>query len=411
VLRFALSFAAVLLACSPATAQHVSPHAREAVQTIRELRAIGLPDPNDLQNGPPPKVPGLLRQLNRELRGLIVDTLNDQSRRGAPREQEITDQLEAAGWEEIPNVEWNAYGEIVDIDFDWKSGYDPAILIVSTQLWTPCGSSDPESAIYVFQGKTRQWELVIAAGANFDPPGTYEETGIQYELSPPDTSGKWFLAIAHVPPSCRDRVAPANLRYKLLRPGSSPDKPITLLEQPDLIDTRFDPPFRLQVEQDWFALTRGKKRKLDGASAVSISRYEVNGQKVSRIHPLALTPEDFLDEWVQLNWEDAARWASDSGRSGLQNWHSKLSGLEFDSTEFNVVQQCPKQESPITKTWLIDLWIDRQLNPSIKEEDLYVQVSQKNGIFFVDGIYKDRPAGCPGNTPSTVLADLKLPSW
>jgi hypothetical protein len=112
-----------------------------------------------------------------------------------------------------------------------------------------------------------------------------------------------------------------------------------------------------------------------------------------------------------LNWEDAARWASDSGRSGLQNWHSKLSGLEFDSTEFNVVQQCPKQESPITKTWLIDLWIDRQLNPSIKEEDLYVQVSQKNGIFFVDGIYKDRPAGCPGNTPSTVLADLKLPSW
>jgi hypothetical protein len=408
VLRLALSFAAVLLACSSVRAQRVSPHAREAVQTIRELRAIGLPSGDDIEKGPPPKVPGLLRQLNRELRALVIDTLNDRSRRGAPREEEITDQLHEAGWDDIPDHKWNAYGEIVDITLDMKLGYEPGILIAATQLWIPCGSSDPDSAIYVFQGRAREWQLVLAADADFDPQGTSQESGIQFELSPPDANGKWFLALAHAPPSCR--LAPANLRYKLLRPGPSPDKPVALLDRHDPIVPKFDPPFEIQAEEDWFALTRDKKRKLDGGWGISIARYEVSGQKVSRIQPLAVTPEDFLDEWVQLNWEDASRWTSDSSQPGLQSWHSKLNSLEFDSTEFKVVQPCPKSESSVNRTWLIDLWIDRQLNPSVQEEDLYLQVSQKNGIFYIDGIYKNRPAGCPGNTPPAVLADLKLPA-
>jgi hypothetical protein len=73
-----------------------------------------------------------------------------------------------AGWEEIPDHKWNAYGEIIRIEFDWKLGYEPDLLIVSLQLWIPCGSSDPDSAVYVFQGKARHWELVLAADADFD---------------------------------------------------------------------------------------------------------------------------------------------------------------------------------------------------------------------------------------------------
>ena len=406
--RLTLSLAAILLASSPARAQHVSPHAREAVQSIRELRAIGLPDPKNLQNGPPPKVPNLLRQLNRELRALVIDTLNDRSRRGVPREEEITAQLRAAGWDDIPDHKWNAYGEIVDITLDWKLGYDPGILIVSTQLWIPCGSSDPDAAIYIFQGRAREWELVLAADADFDSPGASQESGIQFELSPPDANGKWFLAIAHAPPSCR--LDSANLRYKLLRPGRSPDEPVTLLARRDLINRKFDPPFRIRSEEDWFALTRGKQRKLDGESGVTISRYEISGQQVRRIHPLALTPEDFLDEWVQLSWDEAARWSSESNQPDLQRWHSLLNSLEFDSTELKVVQSCPRQEYS-DSAWMIELWIDHQLNPSVEEEELYIQLSRKNGIYYIDGIHKNRPAGCPGNTPLQVLKDWKLPGW
>ena len=166
MLRFAPGVAVLLLSCSQLDAQRVSTHAREAVQTIRELRAIGLPDHADIENGPPPKVPSLLRQLNRQLLALVADTLNDTSRHTIPREEEITAQLRTAGWEEIPDHKWNAYGEIIGINFDWKLGYEPDLLIVAPQLWIPCGSSDPDSAIYVFQGRARRWELVLAADAD-----------------------------------------------------------------------------------------------------------------------------------------------------------------------------------------------------------------------------------------------------
>lgn len=407
-MRLVLIFAAVLLTCFSVGAQHASLHAREAVQTIQELRVIGLPGPHDLRNGLPPMVPGLLRQLNGELKALIIETLNDRARHEVPTEEEIMDQLRAAGWREVPDHKWNAYGEIIGISFDWGSGNQEGILSVSPRLWIPCGN-DPDSSIYIFQGRAREWELVLAADSDFDSQSAEPDSGLQYAISPPDSRGKWFLAIAHTPPSCRH--SSDTLHYSLLRPGSSPDKPITLLDRRAPVNQEFDPPFRIHAEEDWFALTMGKKRKLDGASAVSICRYEVTGQRVSRTHPLALTPEDFLDEWIQLNWEDAARWSSDFGGAELQNWHSKLSSIAFDSTELKTVQPCPKKDSPVTTTWLIDLWIDRQLNPSIQEEELYAQISQKNGIFYVDGIQRDRPAGCPGSTPPSALPDLRLPTW
>ena len=389
-------------------AQPVSSHARKAVQTIHELRAVGLPAPEELQNGPPAKVPGLLRLLNRELRALVVETLNDRARRGVPRQEEIMDQLRAAGWEEVPDHKWNAYGEIVDILFDFESGYEPGILIVSTRLWIPCGSSDPDSAIYVFQGRTRQWELVLAADADYDSQGAGIGSGLRFKLSSPDSNGNWFLAVANAPPSCR--LAQPNLRYRIMRPGASPDKPITLLERRELVDPNFEPPFEIRVEEDWFALTRGKRRKLDGESGISIARFEVKDQQVRRIHPLALWPEDFLDEWVQLSWEEASQWSNLSQLSTIQRWHSQLNGLESDSTEIRAVQPCPKQQDSSDR-WMIELWIDRQMNPRATEDKLDIELSRKNGIFFVDGIQTNRPSGCPGNMPPAPLPDLKLPSW
>ena len=50
------------------------------METIQQLRAIGLPNSTDLESGPPDKVPGLLRLLNQELKALIVEDLNDRNR-------------------------------------------------------------------------------------------------------------------------------------------------------------------------------------------------------------------------------------------------------------------------------------------------------------------------------------------
>ncbi len=398
----------VLFACTNLIAHPVSPHAQKAVETIQQLRAIGLPNSTDLESGPPDKVPGLLRLLNQELKALIVEDLNDRNRHAVPSEDEILEQLTAAGWEEIPSHKWNAYGEIRQIKFDWKTGYEPGLLIVSTQLWLPCGSTDPDSAIYVFQGVARRWDLVLSAESDFDPAGESDKTGMQYEISPPDSRGHWFLVLAHVPPSCRR--AHNILRYKALRPGTNANQPTLLVSGRESINTFFEPAFRIRVETDWFAVTQGKVRKLDGEPGFAISRYDVSDYQLRRMAPLALTPEDFLDQWVQLSWDDARRWTRASSDSGLQEWHSRLNSLASDSTEIESVRHCSGTEEG-DQNWLIELSIDQRPNPSMKEETLYVEIAKSGGNFLLDAVRVTHPSGCSGRTPLTPVVDHSLPSW
>ena len=405
----AVCLTVVVLTCSHASwAQQVSPHAQKAVETIRQLRTIPVPDSIELEEGPPARVPGLLRQLNRELRALVIEDLNDGTKHAVPNEEEILEQLRAAGWDEIPSHKWNAYGEIRRIKFDWKPGYEPGILVVSTQLWIPCGNSDPDSAVYVLQGIARKWQLVLSAESDFDPAGADEETGVQYRISPPDTRGGWFMAIAHVPPSCRrDR---ARLNFRVLRPSVNPDKPDVVLARQDKIYPQFDPAFRVDVETDWFAITEGKIRKLDGEPGVSILRYQLSGNQVQRMAPLALIPEDFLDQWVQMRWDDARSWTTAAPATALQEWHAQLTSLEADSVEIESAHLCRATKNG-DENWLVRLWIDQEQNPSTKDERLFVEVAKRSGIFYVNAVLRDPPSGCAGETPHIPLTDFALPLW
>jgi hypothetical protein len=353
---------------------------------IRQLRAIGVPPTDELEAGPPAKVPGLLRLLNKELKALIVEDLNDQNGHAVPGEDEILEQLTAAGWEEIPSHKWNAYGEIRQIKFDFKVGYEPGILIVSTQLWLPCGSAD----------------------SDFDPAGEKDESGLQYQISPPDSRGHWFLVVAHVLPSCRR--TPSVLRYEILRPGVNAEKPRLLLSGREAIHPFFQPAFRINVEVDWFAVTNGKLRKLDGELGVGIARYELADSQVRQVAPVALTPEDFLDQWVQMSWDDARQWTKSSSDSGLQEWHSKLNGIVSDSVEIESVQHCAGIGDG-DQNWLVELSIDQRQNPSIGDESLYINVAKRGGSFRLEAVHKTHPTGCPGKTPLTPIVEHTLPGW
>jgi hypothetical protein len=95
--RIATCLAGFLFSGVPLGAQQVSRHAEKAVQAIRELRAIGVPQFGNDDFTPSPKVPPLLRQLNQELKALIIEDLNDRSLHEFPSEEEIREKLIAAG--------------------------------------------------------------------------------------------------------------------------------------------------------------------------------------------------------------------------------------------------------------------------------------------------------------------------
>jgi hypothetical protein len=260
----------MLLLCSGVElrAQDVSQHARETVKVIRELRTIPLPNFEFRPSGPPARVPGLLRQLNQQLRDLIIAVLNDPHRDSLADADMVYNELKAAGWGDIYRSRWNAYGEISNIDFQWKTDHDPPLLVVDTELWVPCGS-DSYSTIYVFQKKGRSWELVLATDADYLAEGEHPDGGMQYVVSSQDQNGNWYLGVASVFPNCRNDTR--EVRFKVLKPGPSPEDPVVLVDRSEPVNDKFDAPFDIAGKEDNFSIMLGKERRLDGELGISIS--------------------------------------------------------------------------------------------------------------------------------------------
>ena len=288
----------------------------------------------------------------------------------------------------------------------------PPLLVADSELWVPC-SSDPYSTLYVFQKRGRNWDLALTTEADYLPGRNYSDAGMEYVVSSQDQNGKWFLGVASVFPNCRNTGLDdkREVQFKILRPGPSPDSPVVLLNRRLPIYDKFKTPFNVTADEDRFSITVGKERRLDGELGVSIFRFDVQQNQVSRVAPFALQPEDFLDEWVRADWSEVAPWTNTAKGADLEEWRAKLKNLAYDSAELEFVQPCPKQER-YESSWLLGLWIDQQQNRNIADQRFFISVSQRMGAYFVEGIGKTRPTGCPGDTrPKITDPDTELPWW
>jgi len=53
----------------------------------------------------------------------------------------------------------------------------------------------------------------------------------------------------------------------------------------------------------------------------SVRHFKIDGDRVTRVDPVALSPRDFVDEWLTRPWEESARWSSSPA---LQRWQPNL---------------------------------------------------------------------------------------
>jgi len=52
-----------------------------------------------------------------------------------------------------------------------------------------------------------------------------------------------------------------------------------------------------------------------------VRNYSIRGDHIQRVDPVALSPRDFVDEWLVRPWTGSAAW---SGAAGLEEWHKKM---------------------------------------------------------------------------------------
>ncbi len=353
----------------------------------------------------------LLTLLKHELRDLIAARLAEAGRDALPArlQESVRNDLRAGGivlQSDVPEVtrtgplpEDAEFGFIEKITIE-KSPKHEDFLVAVVTLQIPCGS---DASLYIFQWQKTAWNLVLAQEAN----GYNQIDGAQgdfaYSISPSDVGGHWFVATANVNPWCTSNWQA--IRYKILRAGSNAYEPVVLYTGESGI-YREDDLFTLKTTPDTASLSFVAEQSLDMGILlrVHLLNFGVTGDAVTRTEPLALRPEDFLDEWFKLAWSDASKSVEKSQESQAHLWHEwKKTAAPADSS-LQFVQPCG-HEKP-AKQWVVG--IDWEEGETVAKS-LYFKISRTNGTFSMLSASETRPSGCPGESSPYDSSDLTLP--
>lgn len=68
----------------------------------------------------------------------------------------------------------------------------------------------------------------------------------------------------------------------------------------------------------------------------AVRHFLIDGDRVTRVDPVALSPRDFVDEWLTRPWEESTLW---SASGSLKQWYGKLHA-DFVSGEFGETMHC-----------------------------------------------------------------------
>jgi len=127
-----------------------------------------------------------------------------------------------------------------------------------------------------------------------------------------------------------------------------------------------------------------------------VLRYSVTPSAVERVDPVALKPQDFVDEWLTRPWDEMASRSSVQDHDNLEKWHDFLGGYS-DAAEIRVVQPCSDKQDD----WKIVLTMEWVAGKKIPESfTLYFRVHELGKYRFeMAAVSFHPPDGCPGDTP------------
>ncbi len=187
----------------------------------------------------------------------------------------------------------------------------PHLIAVTISFGIECGN-DSILLIYEFQEGTWQQALRWQSGGYEAIKEAFGDFFEYFVLLQP--SGKWLVAAAHGTPWCSSRFSA--FAVDLIQPVRDNASQQTLQHQeygysrdegvvPKLRPDGFE--LRMQVNSlDLDLLTRR-----------GIYRFQLIGNRLERIQPIAINGRDFVDEWLQVPWANAKQWSDPANLDNL----------------------------------------------------------------------------------------------
>ncbi len=368
---------------------------RESAQNIaavqNELARFGRGiDEASYDGSVPPEAFVLLQKEKHESRDLIRAVLNAQAPNASSEQlrNAVVQALTASGVKLSEGQNTGAaqsYG-ILDVQLERVLGQRNLVAAkVGTSI--PCGV---DSALYLYEREGTVWSPILAYEA--PPYGTIKDAygALDYAISP-STDSSWYVLVANVSPWCTS--AWQKMRYAVMRKGSDPNQPKMLLNVQTNIYEGWEQLWKLRADSETAQIAWPSDFNLDGTILIRahVARYRISGDAVTRIEPVALYPEDFVDEWADVDWEQAKTWVAPEALEGAEPIHKWLHGSHFTAT-IEFLQPCP-----IPDHWQLAVVFEPNETQKPPLSRVYVDVSKDGDTFRLDRIAADRAPGCPGN--------------
>lgn len=327
------------------------------------------------ETGVPPDVNLLMANAKHDLRDLAQQVLKSQPGNATEIAPAVQSALIAALASEgiAAGGESAKYGDIASIEVVAPPGHRDLLAVV-VALSIPCGS---DSALFLFRHE-RDWRLVYEREEDdYDSiSGALGTFG--WKVSPPDEQGRFLVVTSSISPWCSS--AWHQLRYQVDRvePGHAVAVPI----DHDTI-TSYEWDVELEATADSYSI-HFNGSSLDPAILVRSYRlhYVVDGDRPVRVDPIADSPRDFVEEWLGMSKDTAARWGAGDPET-LAERHEGFS-------EFGPTGRCSEN------LWQVEL--DHYSAENFEQyESTYFIVAEANGAYRLREIAYEPRGDCPAS--------------
>ncbi len=251
-------------------------------------------------------------------------------------------------------------GYLDDLKFRRSSGF----LILQTAVGIECGFD--ESA-YLYSWSEEGWRRVWQTEQNTYTKAAYKPQTIHSVLISPNSGANDYVVLALGSESwCSSNLHDVYYRAFRLGPNSEA-RP--LVDGAEWARTGDDPPIHGSVTANDVLVEFNLVGGLDDYMAVR--HYKIDHDEVQRIDPFALSPRDFVYEWLAHDWAETARWSEAANRPSMREWHGNLHKESPPGRFIYPTMHCPSTP---------DLW---QIGLDLSDLPRRFGGQQKNTYFLV----------------------------
>lgn len=227
----------------------------------------------------------------------------------------------------------------------------PGVLAIVAGLGIECGT---DSSAYAYEwrarGWRRFWQSEQAIGKDWRPQGIDVVS-----VSEPDARGARHVMTLGNMDWCSSTYYPVYVRLWHSDSGPATARLLLDLEEPAWLNAGDDvtPPIfgRVTLTEARFEFMRNDRVALENHEAVV--SYRIHGNTLTRVDPVARSPQAYVLEWLDAPWSDSRRWIEPKEVAKLAPWHRKLKSGHLH-VEYPTTNACRDRGS-----WQVTFDLDR----------------------------------------------------